>query len=167
MASIYEKPPHFVLEKTWDEKTQLPETHKLQSNDSCNIIRVKVHQDSGKLGVEFTVDKTIPDFEKEAKKINLNFSHSFVKFENVLQGQYKTAWKQVMHKHFPEPTDPENVPIEQDCSREENFHCAIELFIIKALHEPKPQDQQYIYMMPGGNYSIQKRIKTSPINHLH
>jgi hypothetical protein len=30
MASIYEKPPHFVLEKTWDEKTRLPETYKLQ-----------------------------------------------------------------------------------------------------------------------------------------
>jgi hypothetical protein len=24
MASIYEKPPHFVLEKTWDNKTKLP-----------------------------------------------------------------------------------------------------------------------------------------------
>jgi hypothetical protein len=43
----------------------------------------------------------------------------------------------------------------------------MELFIIKALHEPKPQDQPYIYMMPGGNYNVKKRIKTSPINHLH
>ncbi len=121
MASIYEKLSHFVLEKTLDEKTQLQETYKLQSNDSCNKIKAKVHQDSGKLGVKFTVDNTIPGFKKGAEKINLDFSHSSVEFENVLQGQYKTAWKQVMHKHFPEPTNLENVPAKQDCSREENF----------------------------------------------
>jgi hypothetical protein len=159
MASIYEKPPHFVLEKTWDKKTQLPETYKLQSNDSHNKIKAKVHQDSGKPGVEFKVNNTIPNFKKGAKKINLNFSHSFVEFKNVLQGQYKTAWKLVMHKHFPEPTNPENVPIKQDLSTEENFH-AVELFIIKALHKPKPRARQYIFMMPGGNYNVQKRIKT-------
>ncbi len=165
MASIYEKLPHFVLEKIWDKKTQLPETYKLQSNNSCKKIKAKVHQDGGKLGIEFTVNKTNPDFKKGAKKINLNFY--FVEFENVLQGQYKTAWKQVVHKHFPELTDPENVPTKQNCSTEENFCRAVELFIIKALHEPKPQDQQYIYMMPNGNYNVQKKIKTSPIDHLH
>ncbi len=41
MASIYEKSPHFVLEKTWDKKTQLPKTFKLQSNDSRNKIKAK------------------------------------------------------------------------------------------------------------------------------
>jgi hypothetical protein len=83
MASYYEKLPHFILERAWDEKTQLPETYKLHSNDSCNKIKAEVHQDSGKLGVEFTVKKTIPNFNKGAKKINLDFSHSFVEFENV------------------------------------------------------------------------------------
>jgi hypothetical protein len=41
--------------------------------------------------------KTIPEFEFEmgAKKINLNWAHSFVEFENLLQGQYKMACKQV------------------------------------------------------------------------
>jgi hypothetical protein len=53
MASIYEKPPHFILEKTWDEKTRLPETYKLQSSDSQNKFKAKVYQDSGKLGVKF------------------------------------------------------------------------------------------------------------------
>ncbi len=148
MASSYEKPPHFVLEKTWDKKTQLPKTYKLQSNDSRDKIKAKVHQDSRKLGIEFRVDKKIPDFEKWAKKINLDFLHSFVEFENVLQGQYKTALKQVVQEHFPEPTDLENVPPKQHC------HRAVELFIIKALHKPKPQDRQYIYMMPGGNYNV-------------
>jgi hypothetical protein len=75
MASIYEKTPHFVLEKTWDEKTQLPESYKLQSNNFCSKINAEVYQDSGKLGVEFTVNKSIPDFEKRTKRINLNFSH--------------------------------------------------------------------------------------------
>jgi hypothetical protein len=92
----------------------------------------------GKLGAEFTVDKTIPDFKKGVKKINLDFYHSFMEFENVLQSQYKTAWMQIVHEYFPEPTNLENVPAEQDCLTEESFCHAMELFIIKALHKPKP-----------------------------
>jgi hypothetical protein len=76
MASIYEKPPHFVLEKTWEEKTKLLKTYKLQSNDSCSKNKAKVHQDSGKLGVEFKVNKMISEFKKGAKKINFNYSPS-------------------------------------------------------------------------------------------
>ncbi len=60
-----------------------------------------------------------------------------------------------------------NVPIEQDRSSETNFHCAVELFITKVLHKKKLRDWQYIYMMPGGNHNVQKKIKMSPINHLH
>jgi hypothetical protein len=41
MASIYKKPPHFVLEKTLDKKSKLPDTYKLQSNDSQNKITPK------------------------------------------------------------------------------------------------------------------------------
>jgi hypothetical protein len=167
MASNDEKPPHFVLEKTWDKKTRLPETYKLQGSNSWNKIKAEIHQDSGKLGVEFTINKTIPEFEKGAKKVNLDYAYSFVEFENVFQGQYKTAWKQVAHEHFPEPTDPENVPVEQDCSSEANFRRAVELVITKVLHEKKPRDQQHIYMMPSGNHNIQKKIKTSPLDHLH
>ncbi len=84
----------------------------------------------------------------------------------MLQGQYKTAWKQVVHKYYPEPTDPENVPVKQDCSSKANFCRAVEFFITKVLHEKKPQDRQYIYMMPGGDHNIQKKIKTSPLDHL-
>ncbi len=159
--------PIFVLEKTWDEKTRLPKTYKLQSSDSQNKIKAEVHQDSGKLGVKITINKSIPEFEKGAKKVNLDYAHSFMEFENVLQGQYKTAWKQVVHEHFPEPTDPENVPVKQVCSSDANFCCAVELFITKVLHKKKPRDWQYIYMMPGGNHNIQKKIKMSPLNHLY
>jgi hypothetical protein len=167
MASIYEKPPHFVLEKTWDKKTRLPKTYKLQSSDSWNKIKAKVHQGSGKLGVEFTIDKTIPEFKKGAKKVNLDYAHFFMEFKNVLQGQYKTAWKQVIHEHFPELTDPENVPVKQDRSSEANFRPAVELFITKVLHEKKPRDWQYFYMLPGGDHNVQKKIEMSPLDQLH
>ena len=133
MAAIFEKPPHFLLLKTWDEKTSLPEANKLQSNDSFNKVKVKVHQDSGKLGVEFTINRTIPDFNSRAVKINLDWTHSFTEFENVLQGQYKTAWKQIVHEFFPEPVDPLNVTAEQDRSSEENFRRAIVFFFPKSL----------------------------------
>jgi hypothetical protein len=162
MAAIFEKPPHFLLQKTWDEKTSLPEAYKLQSNDSFNKVKVEVHQDSGKLGVEFTVDRTIPDFNSGAVKINLDFTHSFTEFENVLQGQYKTAWKQIVHEFFPEPVDPLSVIAEQDRSSEENFRHAIALFLRKALHEDKPRDRQWIYMAPGGDYNVQKSLPMKP-----
>ena len=129
MASIYEKPSHFLLSKNWDAETSLPETYKLQSNDSLNKVKAEVHQDSGKLGAEFTVGKTIPDFNNGAVKISLDWTHSFTEFENVLQGQYKTAWKQVVHEFFPEPVDPSNITTEQDRSCEENFRHAIALFL--------------------------------------
>jgi hypothetical protein len=38
----------------------------------------------------------------------------------------------------------------------------MKLYIIKALHEKKPQDRQYIYMMPGGNHNNQKRSRQAP-----
>jgi hypothetical protein len=167
MASIYEKPPYFNLEKTWDKKTKLLETYELQSDDSRNKIKAKVHQDNGKLGIKFTINIMIPKFGKGAKKVNLDYAHSFVEFKNVLQGQYKTAWKQVVHEHFPELTGPENVPVEQDSLSETNLCHVVELFITKVLHKKKPRDRQYIHMMPNGNHNVQKKIKTSPIDHLH
>ena len=114
MASIYEKPPHILQAKLWDEKTSLSETYKLQSNDTCNKVKAKVHQDSGQLGIEFTVNKTIPDFNKGAKKIHLNWTHSFLQFENVLLRQFKTAWKQILHEFYPELVDAAIVPAKQD-----------------------------------------------------
>ncbi len=67
MALIYEKPLHFVLDKTRDKKTWLFKTFKLQSNDLHNKFKAEVHQDSGKLGIKFTVNKTVPKFEMGAK----------------------------------------------------------------------------------------------------
>jgi hypothetical protein len=58
----------------------------------------------------------------------------------VLQGHHKTAWKQVLPEHFPEPVDVTvPVPATQDCSLEENFHQAIQLFIQQMLNKKKPR----------------------------
>ncbi len=101
-----------------------------------------------------------------AKRINLNWAHSFVEYKDVLQGQCKTAWKQILHENFPEPDNLAMVPTEHNRSLAENFHHAFDLFIKKALHKEKPWDCQYIYMMPGGNYNIKKKLVASPIEHL-
>ena len=69
-------------------ETPSKETYKLQNKDPRYKLKVEVHIDSGKLGAEFTVDKTIPDFNKGAEKIHLNWAHSFEEFDNVLKGQY-------------------------------------------------------------------------------
>ncbi len=68
----------------------------------------------------------------------------------MFQGHHKTAWKQVLHEHFPEPVNATApVPAMQGCRLEENFHQAIQLFIQQMLIKKKPRDRQYIYLQPG------------------
>jgi hypothetical protein len=168
MASIYKKPPLFLLEKSFNEKNLPKEAYKMQKKDPrFDKLKTEVHIDSGRLGTKFTVDKTIPDFNKGAEKIHLDWTTSFEEFENVLEGPYKTAWKQVMHDHFPEPVDATMVPTEHDRSLEDIFCRAIKLFLKKALHEEKPRDRQYIFFQPGGNYNVRKALATKPLAHLH
>ncbi len=50
MASIYEKDPHFFLERTWDDKTKLPEKQKFSGD---NGKKAELYFDSGSLGIEF------------------------------------------------------------------------------------------------------------------
>jgi hypothetical protein len=167
MASIYEKPPLALLETSFDEKNLPNELYKMQNKDlRFNELKAEIHIDSGRLGVEFNVDKTIPDSNKGAEKIHPDWTTSFEEFENVLEGQYKPAWKQVMHDNFPEPVDAAMVPTEHDRSLKENFCRAIELFLKKALHEEKPRDRQYIYLQPGGDYNVRKALATKPVEHL-
>jgi hypothetical protein len=149
MASIYKRAPLFKNQKTWSEKTPLGDVYKLQSNNPHNNFKAEIHKDSGNLGIEFTLDKTIDDIIRGAEKVNLDNQGSFLEFENVLQGHYLTDWKQVLHEHFPEPLDPLNeVPAEQDRSSAINFKRAINLFLIKTLNEKMPWDRQYIYLAP-------------------
>jgi hypothetical protein len=130
-GSIYEKVPLYKVVKAWDNTDpNLSEVYKLQSNDSRNKSCIKIHKDNGKYGIKFTINKTIPELNKGAEKCDLNWSDSFVELKNVLQGHHKTAWKQVLHERFPEPVNAMvPVPATQDCSPEENFHQAIQLFI--------------------------------------
>jgi hypothetical protein len=51
-------------------------------------LKAEIYINNGQLGVEFTVNKTIPDFNKGAEKIYLDWTTSFEEFENVLEGQY-------------------------------------------------------------------------------
>ena len=133
MASIYEKEPFIYGKKTWDANSRLPEVYKLQSNEPANKAKAEVHRDSGTLGLEFTVDRTIPDFERGAENLNLDWSHSFTEVENCLDGNLKSAWKHVLDTYFPEPADAtEVVPHDRDRSLEENFQRAKTLFLQRA-----------------------------------
>jgi hypothetical protein len=122
MASIYKKPPLALLKKSFDEKNLLKEVYMMQNKDPrFDKLKAEIHMDSGRLGVVFTVNKTIPDFNKGAEKIHLDWTTSFEEFENVLEGQYKTAWKQVMHDHFPEPVNAAMVPTKHDARWRRTF----------------------------------------------
>ena len=59
MASNYEKEPIFVLERTRDDKTKLPEKHKFHGP---GLLKAEVYIDSGAFGIEFFLVKTLPQF---------------------------------------------------------------------------------------------------------
>ncbi len=85
MASNFEKVLLYKVAKAWDNnEPNLSEVYKLQSNDPQNKSCVEIHKDNGNYGIEFTINKTIPEFNKGAEKRDLNWSDSFVEFKNVL-----------------------------------------------------------------------------------
>jgi hypothetical protein len=139
----------------------------LRSNNPKNKNLVEIHKDNGGYSIEFTINKTIPEFNQGAEKCELTWVNSFPEFQNVLQGQHRTAWKQTLHEHFPEPVDATRpVRSNQDRNLDENFCRAISLFLQRMLNEKKPRHRQYIYLQPGGDHIFQKAMMTKPINHL-
>jgi hypothetical protein len=133
----------------------------------CNKSCIEIHKDNGKYSIEFTINKRIPKFNKGAEKCDITWSDFFVKFKNMLQGHRRTAWKQVLHEHFPEPVDGMvPLPVAQDCNLEEIFHEALQLFIWRMLNKKKPRHREYIYMQPWGDYVFKKPMMHAPINHL-
>jgi hypothetical protein len=72
----------------------------LQSNDPRSKVKAEVHQDSGKFSIKFTVSKTTPEFKMGAKKINLNWAPSFVKFKSILQGQSRLPGSRISTRTF-------------------------------------------------------------------
>jgi hypothetical protein len=152
-----------------EQKTILPKVYKLTSPNPCNKDKVKIHKDSGLRGIEFTVDKTIPDFNKAAEKVDLDYAHAFVKFENVLKGVLNSAWKYVLIEHFPEPIDDSTGALspESNQNSKEIFQSAVDLFLQHSTQEKKLRDCQLIYYQPGGNFQVQKDLGTSAIDHCH
>ncbi len=91
MASTYKKVPFYKVVKTREDKDpNLSKVYKLQSNNTCNKSRVEFHKDNGKYGIEFTIDKTIPEFfNKGAEKCNLNnWSNPFARL--TIDGQVES-----------------------------------------------------------------------------
>ncbi len=73
MASTYKKVLLYKVVKTWeDNNPNISKVYKLQSNNTCDKSRVEIHKDNSKYGIEFTIDKTIPEFNKGEEKCNLN-----------------------------------------------------------------------------------------------
>ncbi len=72
MALIYEKVPLYMVVKAWDDNDpNLSEVYKLQSSNLRNKSQAKIHKDNGKYGIAFTINKTIPEFNKRAKNVTL------------------------------------------------------------------------------------------------
>jgi len=141
----------------------------LTSPNPRNKNKVKIHKDSGLYGIEFTVDKTIANFNKGADKVKLDYASAVIEFENVLEGALNSAWKYFLKEHFPEPIDDSTGILLSESNRnsKENSQRAIELFLQRSTLEKKLQDRQLIYYQPGGDFQLQKELGSSAIEHRH
>jgi hypothetical protein len=129
-------PLFYKGKKKRDDNDILSEVYKLHSNNPKNKNLVEIHKDNGGYSIKFTVDKTIPEFNQGAEKCGLTWVDSFTEFENVLQGQHRTAWKQTLHEHFLEPVDATRpVPSDQDRNSDKNCRRAILLFLQRTLNK--------------------------------
>jgi hypothetical protein len=50
--------------------------------------------------MDFFYKKTLPDFCNAGDELQWSWSETFSKFENVLAGGYKTAWREVVKDHL-------------------------------------------------------------------
>ena len=147
MASNYKKEPIFVLERTWDDKTKMPEKNKFQGTDG----KAEVHISSGALGMEFFLKKTLPQFYQAGSCLDWTWGELFSEFKKVLAECYKTTWLEVLHDHFPKPLEAETIITapKQNCKVRSNFHLAINLFnnegpedTFLANHDPLDMDSE-------------------------
>jgi hypothetical protein len=97
MASIFKKEPIFSHKRLCDNTTKLPEKYKFSGRAG----KVEVHLDSGSLGMELFYEKTLPDYILAATKLDWDWYETFSQFENVLEGSYKTAWREVLRDTSP------------------------------------------------------------------
>ena len=160
MASNYKKEPIFLLKSRWDDTTKLPEKYKFQGRNT----KAEVCINSGTLGMEFFLEKTLAQFNQAGSRLNWSWLETFSEFGNVLGDLYRTTWHEVLNEHFPEPLEEAST---YPCNKKEDFEQAIKLFTKKILNNKKHQDLQYIYMAPRGNYRPAKDLLTSTSMHSH
>jgi hypothetical protein len=86
MASKFEKEPIFLLERTWDDNTKLPEKYKFQGTNTRN--KAEVHIYSGTLGMKFFLERTLPEFNQAGTRLDWSWSKSFLEFENISGDRY-------------------------------------------------------------------------------
>ena len=108
--------------------------------------------------MEFFYEKTLPDFIQAATKLDWDWYETFSQFENILEGSYKTAWREVLKYHF----SNETTIVEKD---KEGFHHAVHLFICTILNCETPRDIQYVYLAPGRDHQIRKDLLMAPRDH--
>jgi hypothetical protein len=58
MASNYKKEPLFLLKRTWEDSTKLPNKYKFQETVTWN--KSEYHIDSGILGMDFFIEWRLP-----------------------------------------------------------------------------------------------------------
>jgi len=166
VASIYEAPPLFKLQKVWNEKTNLPEVYKLTSPNPINKNKLEIHKDNGLFGLEWTADKTIPDFDMACDKLEIDYITAFIEFEHVLEGTLVSAWKYVLKEHLAEPLEDHMGKL-PPWSKKDSFQKALALFLLRSMHKKKLQDCQLIYHQSGGDFQVRKDLGTLAIEHRH
>ncbi len=115
--------------------------------------KAAVHIDSGELGMEFFLKRTLPEFNQTGTRLDWSWSESFLEFKNIIGDRYHTTWFKVLTNHIPEPLEnkPEASRELKRCNKKKNFYRAISIFICEILRDQKPCDRQYIYMQPRGD----------------
>ena len=134
MASNYEKEPIYVLERTWDDSTKLPEKYKFQGSGANKSMKAEVCIDSGTLGMEFFLDRTLPQFNQAGSRLDWSWPEAFLEFENVLGDSYRTTWQEVLAEHFPEPLGEEATSHRET---KDDFDRAVTFFIKKNAEQRK------------------------------
>jgi hypothetical protein len=79
MASNFEKEPIFLLEGKWDDSTKLPEKYKFLGRNA----KAEVCINSGTLGMEFFLEKTLAQFNQAGTRLNWSWEETFLEFQNV------------------------------------------------------------------------------------
>ncbi len=62
-----------MLERKWDDTTKLPEKYKFQGRNA----KAEVCIDSGTLGIEFFLEKTLTQFNQAGTRLNWSWEEAF------------------------------------------------------------------------------------------